>query len=36
MSNDPLNDPLNELGHISLTAQQLSQSTAQLAAARRK
>lgn len=32
MSNDPLNNPLNELGHISLTARQLSQSTAQLAA----
>jgi hypothetical protein len=32
MSDDPLNNPLAELGHISLHAQQLSQSTAQLAA----
>lgn len=31
MSDDPLNNPLAELGHISLTAKQLSQSTAQLA-----
>jgi hypothetical protein len=32
MSEDPLNNPLGELGHISLHAQQLSQSTARLAA----
>jgi hypothetical protein len=33
MSDDPLSHPLAELGHISLQAQQLSQSTARLAAA---
>lgn len=32
MSDDRLNNPLGELGHISLNAKQLSQSTAQLAA----
>ena len=32
MSNDPLTNPLNELGHISLTAKQLSQSLAPLPA----
>jgi len=31
MGDDPLNNPLAELGHISLHAQQLSQSTAKLA-----
>jgi hypothetical protein len=32
MSDDPLSNPLAELGHISLHAQQLSQSTGRLAA----